>query len=242
MYQNDGLIQRFQAITFADEQPYKHVDRPANAEAYNRVRAIVHELARADYSRWGASGAEGEIPGIRLDRDAQVVFDAWLIELETVTLTAKEHPLILEHLSKFRSFVPALALINHLVEAADSEADHVGQVREGCLLLAIAQAEYFESHARRMYGLVLGGLTASTKLAARILSGDLADGFSARDVYRNGWSHLGTIEAVEEACKVLTIKKWLRTERTVPDAQGGRPANVYRINPKVYQWADISNS
>ena len=242
MYQNDGLIQRFQAVTFADEQPYKHIDRPADNEAFNRVRKIVHHLANADYSRWGASGSEGEIPGIRLERDAQAVFDDWLIELETKTLTEKEHPLILEHLSKFRSFVPALALINHLVEAADSDVREVGQVSKENLILAIAQAEYFESHARRMYGLVLGGLTSSTKLASRILLGDLVDGFSIRDVYRNGWSQLSTSEAAEEACNVLIEKKWLKQERTTMGAQGGRPSVVYRINPKVYQWANISNN
>lgn len=241
-YENDGLIQRFQAISFADPLPYKHVDRPADAGAKERVRAIFHHLAKAEFSRLGATGSEGEIPGIRLSGEAQVTFNEWLIDLEITALAAKEHPLILEHLSKFRSFVPALALINHLVSAAEADIEGETEVSQENMILAIAQAEYFESHARRMYGLVIGGLTASVKLANQILAGHIADGFTVRDVYRNGWSQLKTAEAVEQACQLLTVKSWLKPEHTTTGAQGGRQTIVYRINPKVYQWASSSNN
>lgn len=234
-YDNDGFAQRFQALVYADVLPYKHVDRPADIEAQNKVRAIVHSLACADFTKGGANIDDGKIPSVRLDEEAQVVFDDWLVNLETETLRSKEHPLILEHLAKFRSFVPSLALINHLCDVFDRGAGEIGLVSKESMLLAIAQAQYFESHARRMYGLVLGGLTAAAKLANRIEAGDLYDGFTVRDVSRNGWSQLGTVESVEEACKVLIGKKWLKAERTGPGALGGRPTIRYLINPKVKQ-------
>jgi len=238
-YDNDGFIQRFQALVYADELPYKHVDRPANLDAQNKVRAIVHGLACADFIKGGAIIEIGDkIPGIRLNEGAQTVFDEWLIRLETETLTAKEHPLILEHLSKFRSFVPSLALINHLCDVFDRGAGEIGLVSKESMLLAISQARYFESHARRMYGLILGGLTGAAKLAGRIQAGELGDTFTARDVARNGWSYLGTVESVEEACKVLIEKKWLKSKRTDPGAQG-RPTVKYLINPKVYQLEGV---
>jgi putative DNA primase/helicase len=235
-YDNDGFIQRFQALVYADELPYKHVDRQADIRALNRVRAIVHGLACADFTKGGATiEDDGKIPGIRLDEEAQSTFDDWLIGLENEIRRPKEHALIREHFSKFRSFVPSLALINHLCDVFDRGAGEIGLVSKESLVLAIAQARYFESHARRMYGLKLGGLTGAAKLASRIEAGDLEGEFTARDVSRNGWSYLGTIEAVEEACKVLIDKKWLGSKRTEPGAQGGRPTVRYLINPKIKQ-------
>lgn len=247
---DDGFVSRFQAVVFPDDVPYVHIDRPPNIVAEERAKQVYKALANIDFRKWGATGGDGEIPCIRCGDEAQSVMDDWLIELETRLSNSKEHPLILEHLAKFRSFVPSLALINHLVRKADERSEDIGQVCRKDVELAIAQSEYFESHARRMYGLVLGGLTASTRLASRILAGDITDvddkgavkGFTVRDVYRNGWSQLSTVEVVEEACKVLVGKKWLRQERSTSGAYGGRPSVVYRINPKVYQWADISNS
>ncbi|MCC6977006.1 MAG: DUF3987 domain-containing protein [Candidatus Melainabacteria bacterium] len=235
---DDGFPSRLQVLGFPDDIPYVHVDRAPDKEADERVKKIIRTLANIDYRKWGASGGD-EIPWVSCDNEGQEEMDSYQIALEGRLQSSKEHPLILEHLAKFRSFVPSLALINHLVRKADEQSETIGSVCKDDVILAIAQAEYFESHARRMYGLVLGGLTASVKLASRILAGDVQDNFTARDVYKCGWSQLTTIESVEDACKVLTGKKWLRPERTQIDGQRGRPTVRYRINPKVYQWADI---
>lgn len=241
MQSNDGMIQRFQVVTYPDDIPYRHVDRIPDANAQSKVRHIVKVLSSNSFEGLGALKQEGsEIPFFRFSEEAQEEFNKWLINLETQKLTAKEHPMILEHLSKFRSFVPKLALLDHLLGVADGNAS--GPVSLESFIRGAVQAEYFEKQARRMYGILLGGLTASSKLSKRILVGDLQDGFTVRDVYRNGWTTLSSIEAVEQACEVLVSKNWIRLERAGSGIQGGRPTNVYRINPKVYQWKDISKS
>ncbi|MDZ7697631.1 MAG: DUF3987 domain-containing protein [Deltaproteobacteria bacterium] len=58
---------------------------------------------------------------LRFDDKAQVVFDEWYGELMT-KLEGDDHPVLLEHMGKYRSLMPSLALIFHLVEVADGVA------------------------------------------------------------------------------------------------------------------------
>src|SRR5262249_25157160 len=55
-------------------------------------------------------------------------------------------PALEGHVAKYRKLVPALALIDHLVEGG------AGDVGKESLLRALAMAEYLETHARRVYG------------------------------------------------------------------------------------------
>jgi hypothetical protein len=135
---------------------------------------------------------------------------------------------MVEHLSKYRSLMPSLALIIHLVDVADGTAQ--GPVRLLAAQKAAAWCEYLESHARRIYG--MGGraeLKAAQALAEKIEAGEVVDGFTPRDVYRNQWTSLTTKELVKKATDELMAAGWLRTEKI---RTGGRPSVVFRINPK----------
>ncbi len=71
-------------------------------------------------------------------------------------------------------------------------------------------------------------------LAEKILSGRLKDGFSARDVYRQGWTLLDNRQAVEAAARELEHEQWLRKEATHSSGEPGRPELPrYRINPQL---------
>jgi len=60
---------------------------------------------------------------------------------------------------------------------------------------------------------------------------DLKDGFTARDVYRNGWQYLnprstpGALEVLEDHCHIRGEQKASR--------KGGRPTTVYQVNPAL---------
>jgi hypothetical protein len=135
-----------------------------------------------------------------------------------------EHPAMESHLAKYRSLIPTLALIIHLLSHG------TGPVSLSALKKAIAWGRYLESHARRIYaGVTESAAIAAQLLAKRIQKGEVPDSFKARDVYRKGWTGLDK-ESVDTAIDVLLSLNWLeeRIELTT-----GRPRTYYAINPKI---------
>jgi hypothetical protein len=79
------------------------------------------------------------------------------------------------HFAKYRSLVPALALLFHLLD------DHDGSVCEDCLIRSIAFAKYLMKHANRVYASASGhDFSAVRLLAERLLKGEFAEGFTCR--------------------------------------------------------------
>ena len=58
----------------------------------------------------------GALPFLRFDAAAQKKFDAWREELELRLRGNADHPAIESHLAKYRSLIPSLALILHLLD------------------------------------------------------------------------------------------------------------------------------
>ena len=77
------------------------------------------------------------------------------------------------------------------------------------------------------------GRQAAARLAGKIKTGQLKDGFATRDVYRQGWHFLNTKELAQSACDELVDAGWL--DLNLAEAQGiGRPPlPTYNINPKI---------
>ena len=54
-------------------------------------------------------------------------------------------------------------------------------------------------------------------------------------IYGNGWTGLGTSEAVRNAADLLTDYGYLFKEIVPSGAYGGRPSDRYLIHPKLLQ-------
>ncbi len=155
---NDGLIQRFQLLVYPDQKSWCHVDDHPNEEAKDRVFQICKTIDEMMFTDYGAKEHEplyeGQYttPYFRFSEEAQSYFYHWIQKLQK-QLEAKEHPILLQHLSKYRSLMPSLALIFHIIDIA------AGKREKGVSLTSVHQAaawcEYLESHARRIYGKVL---------------------------------------------------------------------------------------
>jgi len=72
----------------------------------------------------GAVGAEDltpeERPFLRFEAAAQELFDGWRAELEHRLRAEEDHPVLLSHLAKYRSLLPSLALLFHLIDGVDT--------------------------------------------------------------------------------------------------------------------------
>ena len=234
---NDGLIQRFQAMVWPDTAPdWTYVDRAPDAVSEQQAARIFRKLVELD----------AENPArFRFAPDAQELFIEWLAELEAKIRGDELHPALISHLSKYRSLMPALALLFELADRAGSVGFDGSSLakQENFVGLrhakrAAAWCDYLESHARRVYScIVTPQLRAARELADKIKHRKVgASGFfSCRDVYLTGWSGLDSPEAVKQAAEVLEDAGWVRDVSAPSGPLGGRPANRYAVNPRVWE-------
>lgn len=228
---NDGMVQRFQLLVYPDEpQEWKLVDRWPDKEAKARAWEVLKTLADMNFQAAGAELPEDEtIPFFHFSPGGQTVFNEWLTELE-VKLRQDDAPVMVEHLAKYRSLMPSLALVLHLVGIADGGT--AGPVSEQAAGMAAAWCEYLESHARRIYGLSEGA-GAAAELAKKIQAGKVKDGFTVREVYhQKQWRLLDKKEIVQEACEALVDADWLKV--TFEEIPGRQPKETFKINPKIF--------
>jgi putative DNA primase/helicase len=235
---NDGLMQRFQLLVYPDATKWKLVDKKPNKDARDRVFNIIKQLVAMDFIQRGAAIDEGEkFPYFRFDAKAQEEFYDWLTDLEGNKLSSDDHSAILEHLSKYKKLMPALALLFYLIDLADG-----GQIKNISIdhvQMAAAWCEYLESHARRVYGLIVDIETqAAAVLSKKIQSNKLKNGFTVRDVYRQK-GVLKKKDIAQAACDELVDARWLR-KSVKPTAKGQKEVITYLINPKINLMAVIN--
>ena len=228
----DGLLQRFQLVVYPDRVgDYKHVDRYPDSAAKQKANAIFETLDSLDLNQLGLDTQEGEIPALHFSDDAQDLFDLWRTELEqrlrSPDLDPK--PAFASHISKYRSLMPSLALIFHLVGIADGTAN--GPVSLEAAQLAAAWCEYLEAHALKLYAPeVSSHIKAAQELKAKLEDGAVKDGGTIRDIYNAGWAGLTDRATVLSGLEVLAECNWVRIEEQVT---GGRPSQTVRIHPDL---------
>ena len=223
---DDGLIQRFQLMVWPDiSGNWSNIDRWPDTDAMNLAHQVYFDLARLQPADIGAQQVDDEIPFLRFTPAGQEIFNEWREQLERKVRCEDEHPAIESHLSKYRSLVPSLALLDHLSGGRNGLV-HVSSVER-----AIGWATYLETHARRVYGATVNDrFGPARELAKRIKAGKVPTPFAARDVYRNCWSGLTDSTDVELACEVLVDHDWLTAE----DRQTlGRTAKKYHVHPSL---------
>jgi|RhiMetdeSRZDD1v2_1073273.scaffolds.fasta_scaffold1984673_2 hypothetical protein len=74
---------------------------------------------------------------------------------------------------------------------------------------------------------------AARTILGKIKSGKLSMEFSARTIYRNGWSGLSTLEETEPALRLLCDFGYLRERLNPKGPDGGRPSISYRAHPDL---------
>jgi Protein of unknown function (DUF3987)/Bifunctional DNA primase/polymerase, N-terminal len=218
---DDGMIQRFNLMIWPDiPKTWKDVKRGPDREAFRRVDETFDRLiSHVAFQDGKQLDAQNRIPCLTFNALAAEVFIDWQGQLETRLRSGELHPAIESHLSKYRSLIPSLALIMHLVDGKK------GNIDVDTLLRAIAFSEYLESHAKRVYGAGMrSDVEGAKSIIERLEKGDLIDGFTMRDVYKKDWKHLTQWQSVRDALDILVEYRWLREEAVRGQ---GRPTTRY---------------
>ena len=227
---NDGLLQRFQLLIWPDQlHGYEHIDRLPDNTAIQRALIIFRWLATIqqkldlDWYQYTKNG----IPGIHLSEPAQKLFNQWITDLEVRLRSAELAGSPLEaHLSKYRSLMPSLALIFHVIDIADGKT--FGEVSVDAIKMAIKWCAYLESHASRIYSLnEQPAVLSASILLDHMRNGEVKDGCSPRDVYRNGWRCLKSPQETKAALQVLDEYGWISFQT------GQKGQGVVRLHPDL---------
>lgn len=230
--ENDGFVQRFQVLVFPDKpKTWALIERARNKEAFERAARIAKNLVSMNFTDCGAIVDEHHpLPFFRFNIEAQKLFNTWLEALELRILRETDDSVFLEHLAKYRSLMPSLAVLFHLIRIADG--DTMSEISLQDVESAIALCDYLESHAQRIYALGEEKAIFSAKaLLKKIRQGKLGDGFCHRDVYRKNWGGLSKPSDVEDACKELIACGWIKEEFGLPNPRGGPTPMIYRLHP-----------
>ncbi len=228
----DGLLQRFGLLAWPEACPeWKDMDRPPHSRAREDASRVFERLSKLDCIAAMASGARrgpsDSAPFFRLSEAAHDDFLNWRSDLEKRLRTDRMPAALEAHLAKYRKLVPALALINHLVDTGHDE------ISQQAMRKALAFSKYLETHARRLYGATNEPERAAARaILTKLRAGELHDGFTARDIHQHDWSGLTDREQVREGLDLLVELHHLVASSVSTFRRGGRPTTTYTANPR----------
>jgi hypothetical protein len=236
---DDGLLQRPQLLVWPEDPgpwaaPEGWLDKSLRDQAFESFSRLdeMGDLMRVAARMGQVAGiSEESIPYLRFSPKAQELFDAWRAGLETRLRSKKlaSTPAFEAHIAKYRSLMPSLALIFHLL--ALSEGQPPSAVSLDAASLAADWCGFLEEHARKVYSAELSpGVQGAQMLAAKIRSGSVVDGRSVRDLARHEWSGLTNANAIRDALRVLETAGWIRL--IVLETEG-RPTEVLGLHPRL---------
>jgi hypothetical protein len=230
----DGLLQRLQILVYPDRGRFDPTDLSPDLDARDRAYKVFKELADLDVEEFvgRAPGEAEEVPYLNFDDGAQEVFNDWRATFEG-DVVAGDYPAALEsHFMKYRSLFASLALVFEAIDFAHGVEDAGVAITKMNAAQAYTWCEYLRLHAVRIYSPMLETPERRAEvLLKRIHRGDVEDGVKTRDIWRRGWSRLGTAGDLAEAIAVLEGLGWVRREEVKPN-DGGRPSEILRLHPE----------
>jgi len=226
---DDGLAQRFQLAVYPDEPKFwinvdRYPDKNSKNQVYETINNLIERVKAVD-----------DPVILSFNPDGQKIFNEWREDLENKKLrNTDDHPALLSHLAKYRSLMPSLALIIHIVD--EHQSNEIPPVSAHAAIKASAWCEYLESHARRIYSAATNNPIHIAKLIlTKIKTGKLKPGFTSRIIQNKNWSGLTISEEIKQGLSILDEHNYIRLETI---KTGGRDSNTYWINPNL----DMGNS
>lgn len=226
---DDGLIQRFQMLVYPNKlKSYQFVDRLPKGR--DRARKSFNGLYELDPKTIGAKQLAEEFGGgyyVQFDTQAQEFFQEWLTELENdLRSDTFDTPSFASHVAKYRSLMPSLALIFHLLDCVSGNQSN--DVSLDNAQKAAAWCSYLQAHAQRIYQIAsLSEFDVAREILKKIQSKNLQDEFTARDIYGKHWSKLSKPKDVQNGLDILTEYGYLAA---VTINEGHRPKTVYFLH------------
>jgi putative DNA primase/helicase len=232
---DDGLIQRFQLLVYPEVgKQYKYIDRPpAGRETARQSFENLYRMPPKDVDARFLTPEAGGHAFLQFDPEGQEFFETWLTEMETDLRSGSiQSPALESHISKYRSLMPSLALLFHLLKRVNGETSS-SSIDTETVMLAAAWCSYLQRHAEKLYTLAsLSEFDCAREILKRIRSGELGTEFAARDIYVKHWKRLSNSEDVKRGLQILSDHGHLEAVRLETN---GRAKTVYVVHESLRQ-------
>jgi putative DNA primase/helicase len=231
----DGFVPRFQILMYPDAPAkFVNVDEWPDSEAKNAAFEVFRWIDNLDPVALGAEHDEDRgLSFLRFDVPAQELFDEWREALEDRLRNGSESALLTCHLAKYRSLMPSLALLFHIVDSVGT--DRLAPVSHSATERAAAWCELLEAHARRVYQAAIEGDPESASRLAERIKQSLPNPFTYRQVALKGWAGLDNVEDVRKAVGILEDRNWAKVVAREAGSKGGRTSEEVWINPAIHR-------
>jgi hypothetical protein len=242
--EDDGFLNRFQLISYPQESVRTYCDIAIDSETIKKREDLFLKI-------YHLAGSEIVL---NFNEEAQAEFIRFYNKLESnLALLQKSGDALLEqHLGKFRSLIPKLALIFEVLDWASPTEDKEPLVDLGPthvtlknLNMAIRWSVILFSQFKSLIFLAENTIEHSAKtLLKKILEHEVYDRMNLREINRKGWKYLKDIETINGAINFLS--QYNVAHVYVVKAEGSkRDSSFIKINPLVYQLyspADTTDS
>ncbi len=209
---DDGLLERFQLMVYPDSGIPERIDKAPDKRSQDQAHKVFLLMDNIE------PGEE-----YRFAAEAQEVFNCWYDDnLRKCTECSDVH--VESLLGKYPSLVASLALIIHLCDSGAGKP-----VSLNAVTMAAGWAEYLESHAQRINGLMNNPALLAKNLVDHLK--DLNNPFTAREINQKGWKGLGSYSDTTQALDYLCATGHIKLKRD--ELTGGRPSDKYFINPRL---------
>ena len=257
----DGLIQRFQMMIMPDYSECDgYVDQNPDIEAYENVKKIFRKIfnmkiiaddeftpSKVNFDAISPTekfptddeecGFRKNKPFLCFDAEGQSVFDQFILALEKRLNNHTLPSAIESFVSKQRSTMPALAMAFHLINlaAGNKISQMIGKIEAE---MAWDWCQFFEEHAFAVFEQSKNlAISAAHALKNRILSGQIKNGASVRDIRRKKWAKLSDGQVVNSGLAVLEEHNIIKLQTHNP--QANQPSVTIKINPKFAKTRDV---
>ena len=230
---DDGLIQRFQLLVYPEvPKAFKYLDRPPKGRDPARDSfKYLYEMTPKDIDAKFLTSEAGGHAFLQFNDEAQEFFVEWVVDLETdLRSDTIESSALISHISKYRSLMPSLSLIFHLLKRVNKETDS-HSIGLASVELAAAWCSYLKMHAEKLYTLAsVSRFDCAREILKRIESGELGSPFTARDVYAKHWKRLSEPEEVKRSLEILSEYRYLQPMRF---ETAGRTKTLYTVHESI---------
>ena len=215
---NDGFMQRLQLAVWPDPVKQEYIDEPPNKDVDSIAWAFFTELY----------DLEDKI--LCFCPKAQEVFTNWFKDsiriIDELNKGEAQHNLV-NHITKYRKMVPAIALLIELAEDPDAN-----EVVDESIVKAIRWANYLITHAKRIYSIQDKEMLIAQSIIEK-RDKLVKQSFSPSEIVQKSWSGLNNTEDVKRGISVLVKNNYLIKLISSTSKNGGRPSDRYRWNSQL---------
>ena len=178
---------------------------------------------------------------LQFNDDAQKLYEMWATKLELRIRGDKLSPEISGHIGKYRSLMPKLALVLHLLDQTGKDKPK-GEIQLVSVKRSICLCNIFEKHLDKIYHKTVNSKEYSAnELLNKIKVGKVVDGQSIKSIYHNNWSMLKNRDQVITAIDELKNHNMVKRE-TIFNDNGGRPSEILKIHPHISKSSTVETA